>query len=255
MQEFSQPGRNRSDLELVRGTAPRGALASACRRGAGSAPGGNGRPLGPGRLAGRAAATQVVAGGFNRLATCCRRQADVLLRGDPHTPASAGSMPLANNTPTQRPMMISYRKAVILLADDDPGDQQLTRRALEQDAAGTNLRIVQNGTESLDYLYHRGRYADAHAAPEPDLILLDLNKPRLGGLQVLERLSAHPTASRIPKVVLTRCYQDDDILRCYALGCNSFVSKPVEMGALVDVIKGLRHSWFELVQLPTGLGR
>ncbi len=152
-------------------------------------------------------------------------------------------------------MIIAYRKAVILLADDDPGDQELTRRALELYADNTDLRIVQDGAEALDYLFHRGCYADAKTAPEPDLILLDLNMPRMGGLQVLEQLSAHPNVARIPNVVLTTSNQDDDVIRCYALGCSSFISKPIEMSAFVEVIKDLRHYWFELVKLPTGLRR
>jgi CheY-like chemotaxis protein len=151
--------------------------------------------------------------------------------------------------------MHSYRKAVILLAEDDPGDQELTRRAFQLDVGDADLRIVQDGEEALDYLFRRGRYADAQASPQPDLILLDLNMPRVNGRQVLERLSAHPTAPKVPKVVLTTSHHEDDILRCYALGCNSFISKPAEMSDFLQVIKDLRHYWFELVELPTGLGR
>ncbi|HTU24639.1 MAG TPA: response regulator [Pirellulales bacterium] len=151
--------------------------------------------------------------------------------------------------------MISYRKAVILLAEDDPGDQELTRRALALDVGAADLRIVGDGAEALDYIFRRGRYSDAHAAPQPDLILLDLNMPRVNGRQVLEQLKSQPLADKIPKVILTTSCHEDDILRCYALGCNSFISKPADMNAFLNVIKELRHYWFELVELPTGLGR
>jgi two-component system response regulator len=147
-----------------------------------------------------------------------------------------------------------YRKPEILLAEDDPGDQELTRRALESDVHQAELRIVQDGREALDYLYRRGKYENPALAPWPDLILLDLNMPRLNGRQVLEELRKHPDLARIPVVVLTTSSHEEDVSRCYSLGCNSFISKPAEMAPFLAVIRDLRHYWFELVTLPPAPG-
>src|SRR5262249_42937457 len=107
------------------------------------------------------------------------------------------------------------RLAVILLVDDDPGDQELTRRALEEDVLRVDLRIVSDGEEALDYLNCRGAYAAPDAAPKPDLILLDLNMPRLNGREVLQSLKKSPELCRIPVVILTTSQQEADILSTY----------------------------------------
>lgn len=147
-----------------------------------------------------------------------------------------------------------YRKAAILLADDDPGDEELTRRALQSDAALIDLRVVRDGREALDYLMRRDKYAPPEVAPRPDLILLDLNMPRLSGPQVLEQLRRYSDLSSIPVVVLTTSNHPDDIARCYSLGCNSFISKPEEIASFLDMVRDLRHYWFELVALPAAAG-
>ena len=142
------------------------------------------------------------------------------------------------------------RNVVILLAEDDPGDQELTRRALENDAFATDLRIVADGEEVLEYLERRGRYEHAGTAPSPDLILLDLNMPKMNGREVLEVLRQNPATARIPVVVLTTSQQEADILRSYDLGCNSFIQKPVELDAFVETVRKLGDYWFDVVTLP-----
>jgi CheY-like chemotaxis protein len=145
---------------------------------------------------------------------------------------------------------VRYRKAEILLAEDDPGDQELTRRALACDVERVELRIVRDGKEALDYLLRRDQYSDPSTSPRPDLILLDLNMPRLNGRQVLEQLRERSDLVCIPVVVLTTSSHEEDVSRCYALGCNSFISKPVAIEPFVEVIRDLRHYWFEVVALP-----
>ena len=140
--------------------------------------------------------------------------------------------------------------AVILLADDDPGDQELTRRALEEDVLRVDLRIVSDGEEALDYLFCRGPYAAPGAAPRPDLILLDLNMPRMNGREVLQTLKKSSDLCRIPVVILTTSQQEADILATYNLGCNSYVQKPVDIERFIKVVREMGNYWFEVVTLP-----
>lgn len=142
------------------------------------------------------------------------------------------------------------QRAVILLAEDDPGDQELTRRSLQGDLLRTDLRIVNDGEEALDYLFRRGRYSDAEISPVPDLVMLDLNMPRVDGKQVLETIRGCPTLYRIPVIILTTSSEERDIVRSYDLGCSSFLEKPVEVEAFMAAIRALRRYWFELVTLP-----
>lgn len=142
------------------------------------------------------------------------------------------------------------KPAVILLVEDDPGDQELTRRALTDDVLKAELHIVSDGEEALEYLHRRDRYADAQDAPYPDLVLLDLNMPNLDGREVLQRIKADPKLRKLPVVVLTTSRQEADIVRGYDLGCNSFITKPVDVDDFVRAIRELGSYWFELVTLP-----
>ena len=147
---------------------------------------------------------------------------------------------------------IDERSIVILLAEDDPGYQKLTRRALKKGNIQNHLYVVNNGEEALDYLLHRGRYKDPATSPRPDLLLLDLNMPRIDGRQVLERMCADPDLRRIAVVVLTTSRQEEDIIRSYDLGCNSFITEPVDMGQFTKIVRALEQYWFVLVALPQG---
>jgi CheY-like chemotaxis protein len=139
----------------------------------------------------------------------------------------------------------------ILLVEDDPGDQELTRRALEEDVIRTDLRIVNDGKEALDYLRREGAFEDPASSPKPHLILLDLNMPRVDGRQVLERVREDPVISRIPVIALTTSDEEEDVIRSYDLGCKSFIKKPVEIETFIQPIRELQHYGFELVTLPS----
>ncbi|HTY88838.1 MAG TPA: response regulator [Candidatus Acidoferrum sp.] len=138
----------------------------------------------------------------------------------------------------------------ILLADDDPDDRQLTRDAFAENRLVNMLHTVEDGEELMEYLRRQGRYADQKNAPLPGLILLDLNMPRKDGREALKEIKADPELRRIPIVVLTTSKAEEDILRTYDLGVNSYVTKPVTFKSLVELIKVLGRYWFEVVELP-----
>ena len=136
------------------------------------------------------------------------------------------------------------------LAEDDRGSQELTRRALGEGKIRNDLRIVEDGEEALAYLFRRGRYKDPATSPRPDLFLLDLNLPRVDGREVLEQIRADSKLRRMAVVVLTASRQEEDILRSYELGCNSFITKPVDINQFMQVIQALERYWFQIVVLP-----
>ena len=138
----------------------------------------------------------------------------------------------------------------ILLADDDPDDRQLTRDAFAENRLANVLNTVDDGEELLEYLQRRGRYADQRNEPLPGLILLDLNMPRKDGREALKEIKADPNLRRIPIVVLTTSKAEEDIVRSYDLGVNSYVTKPVTFKSLVELVKVLGRYWFEVVELP-----
>jgi CheY-like chemotaxis protein len=142
------------------------------------------------------------------------------------------------------------KPAVILLVEDDRSDQELTRRALGEGKIRNELRIVEDGEEALAYLFRRGKYKDPTTSPRPDLLLLDLNLPRVDGREVLEQIRADSKLRRMAVVVLTTSRQEEDILRSYELGCNSFITKPVDLNQFMQVIQALEKYWFQIVVLP-----
>ena len=139
--------------------------------------------------------------------------------------------------------------ATILCAEDDADYRLLTRRAAQASRLPNDLRFVEDGEELLDYLYHRGKYADPGSAPRPGLILLDLNLPRKDGREVLEAIKRDPELCRIPVVILTTSNAQEDVLRTYSLGASSYIRKPVSMTALVDIMTTIGHYWFGIVEL------
>ena len=142
------------------------------------------------------------------------------------------------------------RPAIILLAEDDLGDQELTKRALEEGKVENELYIVKDGEEALDYLFRRGRYTDPETSPQPDLFLLDLNMPKLDGRQVLEQIRSIYELRNIRVVVLTTSRQEEDITRSYDLGVHSYITKPVDLDQFFNVIRTLEEYWFQIVVLP-----
>ncbi|MFC9967015.1 response regulator [Nocardia ignorata] len=135
----------------------------------------------------------------------------------------------------------------ILLVEDDPGDELMTREAFEDNKIGNTLHVVRDGEEALDFLYRNGNYADA---PTPDLILLDLNLPRYDGRQVLEKIKADPELSPIPVVVLTTSAAEEDILRSYKLHANAYVTKPVDLDQFIAAIRQIDEFFVQVVRLP-----
>lgn len=146
------------------------------------------------------------------------------------------------------------RKAVILLADDDPADVMLTRRAFRTARLDNDLHVVSDGEELLEYLRSTGRYAPPRDQPFPDLLLLDLNMPRMDGREALAEIRRDPKLHALPAVVLTTSEQEADVLRTYDLGANSFITKPVSIEGLVAVVKALDNYWFQIVSLPPNDG-
>ena len=142
------------------------------------------------------------------------------------------------------------RPAIILLAEDDLGDQELTKRALEEGKVENELYIVKDGEEALDYLFRRGRYTDPETSPRPDLFLLDLNMPKLDGRQVLEQIRSIHELRNIRVVVLTTSHQEEDITRSYDLGVHSYITKPVDLDQFFNVVRTLEEYWFQIVVRP-----
>ncbi|CCK79302.1 response regulator [Desulfobacula toluolica] len=142
------------------------------------------------------------------------------------------------------------RPAVILLAEDDLGDQELTRRALAEGKIKNELHIVQDGEEAIDYLFRRGKYTDPETSPWPDLFLLDLNMPKIDGRRVLAEIKTRKDLPHLAIVVLTTSSQEEDILRSYDLGVKSFITKPVDFTKFIDLIHALENYWFQVVVLP-----
>jgi len=142
------------------------------------------------------------------------------------------------------------RPITILMADDDPDDRELTREAFRESRLANEFHTVEDGEELMDYLHRRGRYAQLNGAPLPGLILLDLNMPRKAGREALKEIKGDPPLRRIPIVVLTTSKAEEDILRSYDLGVNSYVTKPVTFSSLVELVRVLGRYWFEVVELP-----
>ncbi len=145
----------------------------------------------------------------------------------------------------------SAKPITILMADDDEEDRELTGEALERAHLTNEIRFVGDGQELLDYLRREGRYAEGgEEAPMPGIILLDLNMPKKDGREALAEIKADPRLRTIPVVVLTTSRDEEDVIRSYNLGVNSFITKPVTFGSLVEVMATWGRYWFEIVELP-----
>ena len=136
----------------------------------------------------------------------------------------------------------------ILLVEDNPGDVRLTQEVLKEGKVHNSLSIVENGVQALSFLRKENEYKDA---PTPDLILLDLNLPKKDGREVLLDIKKDPELKKIPVVVLTTSQAEEDILKVYDLNANCYVSKPVDLGQFIDVVKSIEDFWLSIVKLPT----
>ena len=138
----------------------------------------------------------------------------------------------------------------ILLADDDEDDQLLTREALQESLVHSQLSIVSDGAELLEYLRREGKFADLKSELLPDLILLDLNMPRMDGREALAAIKADTVFRRIPVVILTTSKAEEDMVKSYDLGAASYLSKPVTFDGLVELMRSLGRYWAEFVEFP-----
>ncbi|MGW7081371.1 response regulator [Streptomyces sp. NPDC054871] len=135
----------------------------------------------------------------------------------------------------------------VLLVEDDPGDELMTREAFEDNKISNTLHVVRDGEEALDFLYQRGGHT---AARRPDLILLDLNLPKYDGRQVLEKIKSDPDLQDIPVVVLTTSAAEEDILRSYRLHANAYVTKPVDLDQFIAAVRQIDDFFVQVVRLP-----
>ncbi|OBF11546.1 two-component system response regulator [Mycobacterium sp. 852002-10029_SCH5224772] len=145
--------------------------------------------------------------------------------------------------------MTEGRVVDILLVEDDPGDELITREAFEHNKLKNRLHVAHDGEEGLNYLYRRGEFADA---PRPDLILLDLNLPKYDGRQLLEKIKSDPELAQIPVVVLTTSSAEEDILKSYKLHANAYVTKPVDLDQFMKAVRQIDEFFVQVVRLPTG---
>lgn len=136
---------------------------------------------------------------------------------------------------------------IVLLVEDDPGDELMTREAFQENKVRNVLHVVRDGEEALDFLHRRGDHA---GAPRPGLILLDLNLPRFDGRQVLAAIKADADLCTIPVVVLTTSEAEEDILRSYKLHANAYVTKPVDFDRFIDVVRQIDDFFVTVVKLP-----
>ncbi|MBU1368036.1 MAG: response regulator [Bacteroidetes bacterium] len=135
----------------------------------------------------------------------------------------------------------------ILLAEDSPGDADLAMEALEESKLKNKLYVVVDGQEALDFLFKKGKYIDV---PRPDLILLDLNMPKVDGREVLKIVKEDKNLRSIPVVILTTSRAEEDILKTYDLHANCYIAKPLNLEKFMEVVAAIENFWISIVALP-----
>ncbi|MEH2275895.1 MAG: response regulator [Nostoc sp.] len=135
----------------------------------------------------------------------------------------------------------------VLLVEDNPGDVQLTRIALEDSKIPIHLNVVEDGVEAMAFLRKQEKYVKA---AHPDIVLLDFNLPRKDGREVLAEIKADENLKRIPVVVLTTSQSQEDILKAYNLSANCYITKPVDFDQFVKIVQSIENFWFAIVKLP-----
>ena len=138
----------------------------------------------------------------------------------------------------------------VLLVEDDPEDVEITERAFKKARIANPLHVVRDGEEAMEFLGHSGRYSDPEEAPRPGLVLLDLNLPRLDGREVLQRIRQNPALRRIPVVVLTTSSEEADVLGCYDIGANTYITKPVEFDNFLEAVVTIGEYWLCIARIP-----
>lgn len=137
----------------------------------------------------------------------------------------------------------------ILIADDDADDRMFLEQAMRQNGYDQRIQFVEDGEELMEYLRRQGPYTELNA-PWPDILILDLNMPRKNGFQALSEIKDDPKLRRLPVVVMTTSSADEDVVKTYTLGVNSFVTKPFNFNRLVEMVSTLKTYWMDTVKLP-----
>jgi two-component system response regulator len=138
----------------------------------------------------------------------------------------------------------------ILLVEDNPDDEALTFRALTKNNIGSHVVVAHDGAEALDYLFCTGQYSERDVNLDPEVVLLDLNLPKVSGLEVLHRLRTNERTKNLPVVILTSSNEEQDLLKGYDNGANSYVRKPVDFNEFIDAVRQLGLYWLELNEQP-----
>jgi CheY-like chemotaxis protein len=144
-------------------------------------------------------------------------------------------------------MVDANRPVEILLVEDNPGDERLTREALKEGKVYNNLHWVKDGVEAMEFLRRQGKYKNV---PRPDIVLLDLNLPKKDGREVLHEIKTDSDLKRIPVVVLTTSKAEEDVMKTYNLHANCYVTKPVDLEKFIVVVKSIDIFWLTIVTLP-----
>lgn len=143
-------------------------------------------------------------------------------------------------------------KKPILLVEDNPDDVELAQRAFRKNRIGNEIVVARDGVGALDYLFGTGPYAGGEPPELPQVVLLDLRMPRLGGLEVLKRIRAEPRTRRLPVVIMTSSNEEEDLVQGYDLGANSYIRKPVDFCQFSEAIRQLGLYWIVLNEVPRG---
>jgi CheY-like chemotaxis protein len=144
----------------------------------------------------------------------------------------------------------NFQPVKILLVEDNVQDIEITQRAFAKGRVRNELTVVRDGEEAIEYLYHRGKYQDPATSPRPGMILLDLNLPKVGGLEVLQQIKKDDQLKQIPVIVLTVSQREEDVVRSYDLGVNTYIQKPVEFDNFMRVVNAVHEYWILIATLP-----
>ncbi len=147
-------------------------------------------------------------------------------------------------------MSANNKLILFLIAEDDPEDRMLITDAIQDANIEYPFEFVEDGEELINYLHRQGKYENLKNSPLPGLIFLDLNMPKINGLEVLSEINKYPRFKRIPIIILTTSQEDDDIHKAYNLGVNSYITKPLSFEKLVDYMKTITKYWIEIAQIP-----
>ena len=143
--------------------------------------------------------------------------------------------------------MQAFKPVQILLVEDNPDDVEITKRALAKSRVANELHVVRDGQDALDFVFHRGEFG---AAQRPDLILLDVNLPRVNGMEVLQSIRTDERTSVIPVIMLTASDREEDVVKSYKLGSNTYIQKPVEFAKFLTALDVLGQYWIVIAKLP-----